>query len=99
MITENLPHWIGLFITFCTGIFFWAAFYFTTNFQLKKTQETVEELKANDKELKNMMHSIMDKNMNMDKNIALVAQRQEYIQENISILKDRVKELENNKVA
>lgn len=90
MITDNLPPWIGLLITLGTGIFFWGAFYLST----RKTQETVEELRTDNKEFKNMMHGLEKSMSNMDKNIALFAQKQEYIQENILLLKDRVKELE-----
>lgn len=84
MITENLPAWIQILIVLITGIFFWAGFYFTT----KKTQETVEELRKEGKKTQEVM-------FNIDKNVALINQRQEYIQTEILDLKNRIGKVEN----
>ena len=88
MITDNLPNWIGLLITLCTGIFFWGIFYNSS----KKTQETSERTQL-------AVEKISDNMAEMKTTLAVINQRQEYIQENMSALKDRVKGLENNKVA
>lgn len=87
MITQ-LPVWIEILVTLGTGIFFWAVFYATTITTTKKTQETVEELREEGKKTQEVM-------FNIDKNVALINQRQEYIQTDIMNLKNRLEKVEN----
>jgi len=84
MITDQLPAWIQLLITVGTGIFFWGIFYNST----KKTQETAQRTEL-------AVEKMSDNMATMNTTLALINQKQEYIQENISLLKDRVKELES----
>lgn len=88
MITDQLPVWIQLLITVGTGIFFWTVFYTKTVSFQKSVEKSVEELRSEGRENLRVLS-------NIDKNVALIKQEQDHIKENISLLKDRVRELES----
>ena len=88
MITDQLPVWIQLVITVGTGIVFWTVFYTKTLSFQKSVEKSVEDLRNEGRENMRVLS-------NIDKNVALIKQEQDHIKENISLLKDRVRELES----